>query len=93
MHVHVHVYLYVCLCGHVAHSVAMANCLQLRVEFRAYNQLHLAPEDVLQKYGQILQECGASGRVILGFICVQLMDPRELADRLQSPESLMDFGP
>ena len=93
MHVHVHVYLYVCLCGHVAHSVAMANCLQLRVEFRAYNQLHFPPEDVLDKYGPILSELAASGPVILGFICVQLMDHCDLADRLQSPEALMDFGP
>ena len=88
-----HVYVYVCLCGHVAHSVAMANCLQLRVEFRAYNQLHLKPEEVLEKYGGILEECGASGQVPLGFICVSVMDHRDLADRLQSPEALMDFGP
>ena len=88
-----HVYLYVCLCGHVAHSVAMANCLQLRVEFRAYNQLHLRPEEALEKYGGVLEECGASGRQPLGLIVQQLMDHRDLADRLQSPESLLDFGP
>ena len=88
-----HVYVYVCLCGHVAHWVAMANCLQLMVEFRAYTQQHFSPEDMLQKFGHIMQELGAFGPLTLGFVCVTVMDHRALADRLASSECILDFGP